>query len=164
MKNIDIRVAKSKIDFEIAKSLIIEYVKWLNIDLTFQYYDNEINNLQDMYIEPKGGLIIASENNIDVGVVGIREFEGKICELKRMYVKEHYRKSGIGREMLEMAVDYAKSLGYCKIKLDTLSSLQAAIKLYLDYGFIETSAYRYNPSDLSVRYFELELISDELVG
>jgi len=158
MKNVDIRIANSKVDFEIAKKLIIEYVKWLNIDLTFQYYDSEINNLQDMYVKPKGGLLIASvDNTLDVGVVGIREFEGNVCELKRMYVKDLYRKTGIGRRMLEMAVNYARDLGYDKIRLDSLSSLQVAIKLYLDYGFIETSSYRYNPSDLSVRYFELEL-------
>ena len=160
MKNlaINIKTAKNAKDFSAGKEIILEYVEWLGIDLSFQDFEKEINNLQEIYSEPNGGLILASINNKIVGVAGIRRFENKDCELKRMYVKKDYRNSGIGRLMLEYAIKLAKKLNYDRIKLDTHDSMKIAIKLYLDYGFKEISSYRYNPNE-STRYFELKLKS-----
>jgi putative acetyltransferase len=73
-----------------------------------------------------------------------------------MYVKMDYRNLGIGKLILEYAIELARKLGYDRIKLDTHDSMRTAIKLYLDYGFEEIESYRYNPNELA-RYFELTL-------
>jgi len=158
MKNIDIRIktAKSAEEFAEAKEIILEYADRLGIDLCFQNFDSEINNLQEMYSEPTGGLILAVINDKIIGVAGIRKFENDVCELKRMYVKKDYRKSGIGKQILEYAMELAKKLNYNKIRLDTHESMKPAIKLYMDYGFKEIPPYRFNPNE-AVRFFELKL-------
>jgi len=153
---VKIRIAKNSVDFTDGKAIILEYVDWLGLDLSFQNFDNEINNLAEMYSEPNGGLILASVNNQTVGVTGIRRFENMDCELKRMFVSEGFRNLGIGRLLLEHAIELARNLNYAKIKLDTSDTMKTAIKLYLDYGFEEISAYRYNPYE-SARFFELNL-------
>ena len=154
--NPEIRIAKTAKDFIAAKKLILEYADWLNIDLSFQDFENEINYLQKIYAEPTGGLTLAIVNDKAVGVAGIRKFEEKVCELKRMYVKEPFRNIGIGKLILQYSIDYARKLNYNSIKLDTDSSMKAAIKLYLAHGFKETEPYRFNPFE-TVRYFELGL-------
>jgi putative acetyltransferase len=73
-----------------------------------------------------------------------------------MYVKPDFRNLGIGRLILEYAILLAKKLKYNRIMLDTHDSMRAAIKLYLDYGFKEIAAYRFNPIE-STRFFELKL-------
>jgi putative acetyltransferase len=158
MANVEIKIksAKESRDFIDGKSIILEYVDWLGLDLSFQNFDKEINNLSEMYSEPNGGLVLAYLNDKTVGVTGIRRFDNKDCELKRMFVSEGYRNLGIGRLLLEHAIELAQNQNYNKIKLDTSDTMKAAIKLYMDYGFEEISAYRYNPYD-SVRYFELKL-------
>ncbi len=155
-KDITIRIAKDSNDFEEAKEIILEYAGWLGIDLCFQNFDHEINNLQEMYAEPTGALILASVKNKTIGVAGIRKFENNDCELKRMYVKEEYRGLGIGRKILEYAIELAKKMNYDKMKLDTHDSMKVAIKLYHDYGFREIPQYRYNPNK-EVKFFELDL-------
>ena len=156
MELTEINTAKDTEEFSEAKKLILEYVEWLGIDLCFQNFDYEINHLQEMYSEPNGGLVLATIDNKVIGVAGIRKFENKDCELKRMYVKEEYRGTGIGRKILEYAIELAKKLNYDKIKLDTHESMKPAIKLYMEYGFKEIQQYRYNPVE-SVRFFELNL-------
>ena len=42
------------------------------------------------------------------------------------------------------------------MRLDTMSWLQAAVKLYASFGFMEIEAYRTNP-DPGALYMELEL-------
>lgn len=158
MTNTDIKIksAKDTKDFIDGKAIILEYVDWLGLDLSFQNFDKEINNLAEMYSEPNGGLILAYLNDKTIGVTAIRRFENMDCELKRMFVSEDYRSLGIGRLLLDYAIKLARNLNYNKIKLDTSDTMKAAIKLYIEYGFEEISAYRYNPYD-SVRYFELKL-------
>lgn len=163
MENLDIfiKTAKTSFDFSAAKEIILEYVDWLGFNLEFQNFDYEINNLQEMYSEPEGSMFLASINNKFVGVAGIRKFENNICELKRMYVKPEYRNKGIGRKILEYSIESAKKFNYEKMKLDTDDLMQAAIKLYLDFGFEEIPAYRNNPN-VCARYFELKLKKNKL--
>lgn len=154
--SIIIKLAEDSKDFMDGKAIILEYVEWLGMDLSFQNFDNEINNLSEMYSKPNGGLFLAIVNEAVVGVVGVRKFEGKHCELKRMFVKEGLRNFGIGRMLLMSAINLAKKLNYDIMKLDTSATMKPAIKLYQDNGFVELPTYRYNPHE-SAKYFELKL-------
>jgi len=156
MNNVFYKLAGNPEDFSLGKELILEYAGLLGIDLCFQNFDKEINNLIEMYSHPEGGLILAYAEAAAIGVVGIRKFENDVCELKRMYVKNEYRGKGIGKELLDSAIKLAGTLNYKAIKLDTLESMKSAIKLYFGRGFVETLPYRINP-EVSVRFFELKL-------
>ena len=153
---IEIKEVKNETDFLVAKELILEYVKWLGIDLSFQNFDKEINNLQVTYGEPDGGLCIGLRNKDAVAVAGIKRFNDRECELKRMFVQPGSRGFGIGKLLLTRCIEIAKKLNYDTIKLDTADFMKSAIKLYTDNGFVEIPAYRYNPYE-EARYFELNL-------
>ena len=152
----EIRIAKTSDDFSIARDLILDYVKWLGIDLSFQNFDSEITNLKAMYFEPVGGLLIATVNSEPAGVAGIRKYHGEECELKRMFVRPDFRNLGIGKKLLLASIELAKNLKYKTIKLDTTDFMTDAVKLYQSNGFVEIQPYRHNPMD-SAKYFELKL-------
>ena len=157
MKNpVEIIEVKNVTEFLQAKELILEYVQWLGIDLSFQNFDQEIDTLQVTYGEPNGGLFLAIRNDKAVGVAGIKRFDESECELKRMLVQPGSRGSGIGKLLLIRCIDIAKKLNYVTIKLDTADFMKSAIKLYTDNGFVEIPAYRFNPYE-EARYFELAL-------
>ncbi|MEO8860456.1 MAG: GNAT family N-acetyltransferase [Ginsengibacter sp.] len=151
-----IKTAQTKEDYLLAKKLILEYVAWLGIDLSFQNFDAEMEALPGMYNEQNGGLFLAFKNDEAVGVAGLRRFSITESEVKRMFVKEEARGFGIGKLLLQKCIETARKTGYKKIKLDTADFMQTAIKLYIDNGFVEISAYRYNPHE-AARYFELDL-------
>jgi putative acetyltransferase len=65
--------------------------------------------------------------------------------LKRMYVDPDFRKNKIGRKLLEQCIETATSLGYKKLRLDTLPDMLQAQALYRAFGFYEIPAYRFNP-------------------
>ena len=73
MNNLEIKEVKNEDEFLVAKDLILEYVKWLGIDLSFQNFDHEIDTLQATYGEPNGGLCLAIRNEKVVGVAGIKK-------------------------------------------------------------------------------------------
>lgn len=149
--------AKTENEFQKAKVLFLEYAKSLNFDLCFQNFESELNTLNIQYNLPCGALVLVlDENDFEIGCVGIRKLDGKTSELKRMYVKKEFRNKGIGKKLLQMVIEESKKLGYEKIQLDTISTMKEAIYLYEKFGFVEISAYRYNPFE-NAKYFELSL-------
>jgi GNAT superfamily N-acetyltransferase len=145
-------------DFQKARNLFIQYARSLDFDLHFQNFDKELQEIDIQYNKPFGGLIliIDTQSGEEVGCVGIRKFEAKVAELKRMFIQESHRDKGLGGELLRRAIQLSKDLGYEKIRLDTLDTMKPAIALYEKFGFKQTGAYRYNPHD-NVRYYELTL-------
>ena len=79
--------------------------------------------------------------------------DNDIAELKRMFIKPAYQKRGIGKTLLEKALELAKKLNYKFIRLDTLNYMTPAIYLYKQYGFYQIAAYYYNPNKTAL-YFE----------
>lgn len=72
-----------------------------------------------------------------VGGSGIASFNGsdKICELRKLFLLPKSRGLGLGKKLTEFCLDYAKSKGYKKCYLDTLTGMQSAISLYEKLGF-----------------------------
>jgi ribosomal protein S18 acetylase RimI-like enzyme len=73
-----------------------------------------------------------------------------------LYVKPAFRKLQIGEELMYLAIQEAKNLGYPAVKLDTLASFIPAVNLYKKLGFKEIPPYNYNPFG-NVLYMELNL-------
>jgi putative acetyltransferase len=144
--------------FNKARNLFIEYANSLDFDLHFQNFENELKEIDIQYNKPHGGLILIVDGQTDeeIGCVGIRKSEEQVAELKRMFIKDAHRNKGLGKELLSRSIELSKSLGYEKIRLDTLDTMKQAIALYEKFGFRQTGAYRYNPFD-NVRYYELQI-------
>ena len=148
---------KSSKEYKIAISLFKEYALQLGVDLSFQNFNQELQNIEQQYAKPNGVLYIVFDNNEKaIGCFGIRMFEDAICELKRMYVNKNYRGQGLGKRLLIKSIEVGKELGYKKMRLDTLPTMKAAIGLYKKTGFYEIPAYRFNPIE-GIKYFEMAL-------
>ena len=103
---------KNKDEIEMSKDLIIEYIKWLNMDLTFQNIEDELNDFPLKYNEPDGSFIIAKENSIVIGCVGLKFLDKNICEMKRLFVNDKYKNKGIGKKLVEKIIEEAKNKNY----------------------------------------------------
>ncbi|MFX0018530.1 MAG: GNAT family N-acetyltransferase [Promethearchaeota archaeon] len=133
-----------------------DYSNYLNIDLEFQDFEEELNNLPGEYKPPLGCILLAFYNNTLIGCVALRKFEEKICEMKRLYVKPQFRSRGFGKNLAKAIINKAIKIGYKSMRLDTLPFMKEAISLYKSLGFKEMKPYRYNPFK-GAKFFELEL-------
>ena len=79
-----------------------------------------------------------------IGTVAVSDLGGKSCELKSLYLSEQYQGMGYGKAMLIYAIDQAKSYGYRKMFLDSLSTSTKALALYRKVGFKDTERYNSN--------------------
>ena len=152
---IDYRLATTVDDFTGAARLFREYAQWLNIDLCFQGFKEELGKLNQMYAAPAGGLLLCldTEKGVYIGCVGVRRIDQDTAELKRMYLQDAYRGKGIGHSLLRESLALAAKLGYKRIRLDTLNHMTPAMELYRHAGFYEIPPYYHNPEPGAV-YFE----------
>ena len=149
-------VIKTDVEYNAAIRLFKEYAEWLNIDLGFQHFDEELQNLKTMYNSTDGGIILCKENDNFIACVAIRKITKDIAELKRMFVQSIHQHKGVGKILLEKAITLAVKCNYKYIRLDTLNHMKPAINLYKKYGFYEIEAYYNNPVSTAV-YFEKKL-------
>lgn len=148
---------RSKEDLGEIRKLFEEYASSLGISLGFQDFDKELMNLPGDYSPPQGRLLIASWQGQAAGCVGLRRFSEGICEMKRLYTKREYRGLGIGRALCEAIIEEARNIGYRRMRLDTLPSMETAKDLYKSLGFHEIAPYRYNPIE-GTTFMELVLV------
>jgi GNAT superfamily N-acetyltransferase len=151
-----VRAAATDADWRSVDVLVREYLESLPFAVDFQDTDRELDELPTEYGEPHGVALLARIDDVDVGVVGVRQLEGDDAELKRMYVRASARGAGAGRLLGERAVSEARRLGYRRLLLDTVSAMTEAISLYESLGFRPTAPYRHNPRP-DAAYFELVL-------
>lgn len=152
----EIRQARTKTEIEEVRRLFREYESFLDVDLCFQSFEEELAGLPGKYTPPDGGLLIAVGGERTVGCVAVRRLSPEICEMKRLYVKPEARGTGLGRALARQIVETAKGIGYSKMRLDTLDKLRTARRIYTSMGFKETIPYYENPIP-GVVYMELAL-------
>ncbi len=143
-------------DFAAARGLFQEYAEQLAVDLCFQGFDAELDQLASMYVPPSGSLILVQSGAGPIGCGAIRRFRGDACEMKRLYIRPQARGRGLGRAIAERLVSRAKALGYARMYLDTLIDMRPAREIYSSLGFRQTAPYYDNPLRDAV-YMELDL-------
>ena len=79
-----------------------------------------------------------------IGTAALKKLDSGRRELKALYLLEKYHKKGLGRRLLNTAIQKAQQDGYEEMYLDTLSSSKKAIRLYEKTGFVKTERYNDN--------------------
>lgn len=151
-----IRPAAGAADLEAARALFLEYAAWLQEDLCFQGFEQELATLPGKYAPPDGRLFLACRDGQPIGCVALRRFDADSGELKRLYVQPDHRSHGIARALGAAAIEAARAIGYRRVVLDTLDRMAAARTLYAAMGFREIPAYYPNPIP-GVQYMALDL-------
>jgi len=153
---IQIISAQEQDHYQTVRELFRQYADSLDFDLEFQGFSQELAALPGDYAPPKGCILLARASGHFVGCAALRPLEGKICEMKRLYVRSGYRGRGIGRTLACSVIDRAREIGYEKMRLDTVATMNEARTLYYSLEFRNIKAYRYSPLD-APSYMELDL-------
>ena len=148
--------ATSAEDVERARALFGEYERSLGIDLCFQGFEQELAGLPGAYAPPRGRLLFAVEGDRLAGCVALRPLGDDVCEMKRLYVRPEFRSRRAGRLLATTVIREARAIGYARMRLDTLPSMEEAIGLYRTLGFVEIAPYTPNPVPGAL-FLELDL-------
>jgi ribosomal protein S18 acetylase RimI-like enzyme len=147
--SIQIIVARSPQELDAVRILFAEYAVQLGVDLSFQGFNEELASLPGDYAEPRGMLLLALAGGETAGCCALRPIDdvdySNAVEMKRLFVRQPFRRSGLGRQLAEAALEAAVHMGYTCVLLDTLDDMETARALYQDLGFEEIPPFYHNP-------------------
>jgi putative acetyltransferase len=154
---VETRIVVGGADLEAVRTLLREYADWVAVDLSFQGFEEELAGLPGHYEAPPGTLLLCVVDDRPAGCIGVRAWDVRTCEMKRLYVRDAFQGRGCGLHLTQQAIEWARRAGYHRMLLDTLPTMAAAQRMYERLGFHDVAPYRVNPVP-GTRYMGLSLV------
>jgi len=102
------------------------------------YYDPTTDALFELFQTPGSYYFIATINEEVVGGCGIFPTENLpegTCELVKLYLQANARGTGLGKQLMEKSMQWAKENGYTQVYLESMPELAKAVSIYEKVGF-----------------------------
>ena len=109
----------------------------------FAINDPEVDWMNRAYATPRSAYFVVERDGLVLGGGGIAQLEGgdaNVCELRKMYFLPQARRLGAGAAMIARCMDAARKNGFRQCYLETLSGMDAAMRLYERTGFTRIAA------------------------
>jgi putative acetyltransferase len=102
------------------------------------YADPYLDSLFEVYDVPKAIYFVVENNGKIIGGAGIKQLdnsEENICELQKMYFLPEARGLGLGKKLMDLCLEKATEFGFESCYIETMTYMEAALKLYRKSGF-----------------------------
>jgi GNAT superfamily N-acetyltransferase len=119
-------------------------LEWLRRWFVVEPFDEEVLGDPERHILADGGCVLFAllDDARSVGTVALRHAGDGVYELTKMAVEPGLRGAGIGRALLDAAIDAYRGLGGRELYLESSSVLEAALRMYESAGFVHHPAPR----------------------
>jgi len=156
VEQFDIEEVNSPEELLTVKILLEEYWNSLGFNHQTFGFGDELDGLPGAFARPQGRLATALLAGRAVGCIALRPFDVDSCEMKRLFVRPSARGHGIALTLLDWLVSEARSEGYSRMLADTLPRMEAALRLYEQFGFTRIEPYSPTPTPGAI-YLQLKL-------
>ena len=102
------------------------------------YADRELDNMYKAYSIPRSRYFVVEFNGQILGGAGIMPLNKgakNICELQKMYLDPKARGKGVGTNLLELCLSFARENNFSLCYLETMPYMLDAQELYKKNGF-----------------------------
>jgi putative acetyltransferase len=133
--------AASNDDREQVFALVSSVLKEHGLEPDLETTDSDLRDIEANYFARGGIFEIIEDHEANLlGSIGIYPLDQTTCELRKMYFVARIRGLGLGKHILQRAIDRARQLGFKRMVLETSSKLEAANNLYFKFGFRPVSS------------------------
>jgi putative acetyltransferase len=104
----------------------------------FAIGDPEVDWMTRAYAAPRSAYFVVERDGIVEGSGGVAPLAGgdaDTCELRKMYFLPTLRGLGAGAALMARCLDAAREFGFRRCYLETLTGMDAAMRLYERSGF-----------------------------
>lgn len=104
----------------------------------FAISDPEVDWMHRAYAAPRSAYFVVERDGRVLGGGGVAPLEGgdnRTCELRKMYFLPAARGLGAGAAVMARCLDAARGFGFARCYLETLTGMDAAMRLYERSGF-----------------------------
>ena len=80
-------------------------------------------------------VLIAYDDGKAVGCAGLKRYDDKSTEIKRVWVQPEYRRQHIADKMMQLVEQKAKEQGFARVILQTRPQMNEAVGMYTKRGY-----------------------------
>lgn len=142
-RTVKIRPIEAGDDIRVASIIRTVMPEYGAVGEGYSIEDPEVAAMAEAYAGDDAAYFVALVDDVVVGGAGIGPLVGgptDACELKKMYLLKEARGRGIGKQLLGLCLDAARTAGYQRCYLETLGHMTEARALYESHGFRELDA------------------------
>lgn len=131
---------------------------WITKLFRLEDADREVlSRPQEDIVDKGGSIVMAFAGSEAIGTCALLAEGDGVYELAKMAVSDTYQGRGIGRKILEAAIEEGRRIGARTLRLETNSSLANAIHLYEAVGFRHVAAAHPSPYARADVFMEMNL-------
>ncbi len=120
---------------------------------------SDLDHLAVGYFECKdSGFWVAEVESYIVGMIGVQRINDDSAEIRRLRVRDGYRRRGIGTQLMQQAISFCREKQFLKVVLDVRIERAPALKMFDTFGFLQGREREI--SGRKLRDFYLDLYSD----
>lgn len=109
----------------------------------FAINDPEVDWMTRAYSAPRHAYFVVEREGVVLGgggVAPLADGDAHTCELRKMYFLPEARGLGAGAALMQRCLDTARGFGFAHCYLETLTGMDAAMRLYERSGFARIDA------------------------
>jgi len=124
-------------------SLIKKYFEEIRLDPEFHRFDIDVAAPLAAYASNQGAVWLAHnpDTGKPVGLAAIKAIAKRTAELKRMYVVPEERRKGLGHQLWQRVLEFAKKAEYLEILLAIRPDQRPALAFCEKFGFKPCARY-----------------------
>ena len=121
----------------------------------------DLDYLMAGYFECKdSGFWVAQYEQSIVGMIGVQRINDNAAEIRRLRVRDEFRRRGIGTMLMQHAISFCREKQFLKVVLDVRIERSPAIAMFDTFGFLHSRERELNGRKLLDFY--LDLYSDSM--
>lgn len=137
--NIKIRDYEQRdVDFIINRHAVLYQKEYGFTEDFTKYVSIYVNKFIEDHDKERENIWIAECNGKNVGVIAVVKESDTTAQLRWFLIEPEMRGKGLGKQMVDMALDFCREKGYKHVFLLTLSMLKPARHIYSEHGFTLT--------------------------
>jgi putative acetyltransferase len=126
------------------------------LEESMAYYDSkgvleDMDDVRASYFDDDGTFLVMVDGDQIIGTGAIKKLNEEICELKRLWFLKEYRGKGLGYQMTQELLSFARRNGYKRVRLETDPEAQShALNFYKRLGFYDIPQYSQNNDEVAL--------------
>jgi putative acetyltransferase len=127
-------------DIPAIREVVFTVLEEFGFELELNGMDGDLEDPESAYRGGGGDLWVVEDGGGGiVGTCGVwpDPADPRRCELRKMYLLAGLRGRGVGRKLLDTALDHARREGFTRMELETAEAMDEARRLYRGVGFEE---------------------------
>ncbi|RTL40141.1 MAG: N-acetyltransferase [Candidatus Melainabacteria bacterium] len=125
----------NKQDEPMVRELLMKVMHEVKLERYFEQARPPLMNMEREYIGNDGTYLVAEDDRKIVGVAAAKKKSDTLCEVALLCVTSEWRRMGLGKQMLEQVVRFARGMDYDALQVDAAVVGTEAAGFLMHTGF-----------------------------